>query len=36
MKKGLIIIGLALLSLGAMAQGKVITKYFDQLEDNEN
>lgn len=36
MKKGLIIIGMFLLSLGVMAQGKVITKYFNQLEDNED
>ncbi|MCF6171217.1 MAG: DUF4252 domain-containing protein [Bacteroidales bacterium] len=35
MKKGLLIIAMFLLSLGVMAQGKVITKYFNQLEDNE-
>ncbi len=36
MKKGLISIGLFLLSLGLLAQGSVITKYFNELEDNEN
>ena len=36
MKRGLIIIGMFLLSMGLMAQGTVITKYFNQLEDDEN
>lgn len=36
MKKGLMIIGMFLLSVGLMAQGTVITKYFDKLEDNED
>ena len=36
MKRGFIIIGMFLLSVGLMAQGTVITKYFNQLEDDEN
>ncbi len=36
MKRGLIIIGMFLLSIGLMAQGKVINKYFDKLENDEN
>jgi len=36
MKRGLIIIGMLLLSVGLMAQGTVIAKYFNQLEDNED
>lgn len=35
MKKGIVIIGLMFLTIGMMAQGTVINKYFDQLEDNE-
>jgi hypothetical protein len=36
MKRGIIIFGMFLLSVGLMAQGTVITKYFNQLEDNED
>lgn len=36
MKRGLIIIGMFLLSMGLMAQGTVINTYFNQLEDDEN
>ena len=36
MKKGLLIIGMFLLSVGLMAQGTVINKYFNDLEDDEN
>ena len=36
MKKGIVIIGMMFLALGMMAQGTVITKYFNELEDNEN
>lgn len=36
MKKGLLIIGMFLLSVGLMAQGTVISKYFNDLEDNED
>ncbi len=36
MKKGLIIIGMLLLSMGVIAQGTVITKYFNLLEENED
>jgi hypothetical protein len=36
MKRGIIIIGMFLMSVGMMAQGKVINKYFDMLEDNED
>lgn len=36
MKKGLLIIGMFLLSVGLMAQGTVINKYFNDLEDNED
>lgn len=36
MKKTLLIIGIAFLSMTVMAQGTVVTKYFDQLEDNED
>jgi hypothetical protein len=35
MKRVLIIIGMVFISLGMMAQGTVITKYFNELEDNE-
>lgn len=35
MKKGLFIIGLVLISSFMMAQGTVINKYFNRLEDNE-
>ena len=36
MKKGIVIIGMMFLSMAIMAQGTVITKYFNELEDNEN
>ena len=36
MKRGLIIIGMFLFSIGLMAQGTVINKYMDKLEDDEN
>lgn len=36
MKKTLLIIGLAFLSMAVMAQGTVVTKYFNLLEDNED
>jgi hypothetical protein len=36
MKKGIVIIGMMLLSVAMMAQGTVISTYFDQLEDNED
>ncbi len=36
MKKGIVIIGIMFLSIGMMAQGTVINKYFNELEDNEN
>lgn len=35
MKKGIVIIGIMFLAIGMMAQGTVISKYFEQLEDNE-
>jgi len=35
MKKGIVIIGIMFLSIGMMAQGTVINKYFNELEDNE-
>lgn len=36
MKKGIVIIGMMFLSVAIMAQGTVIKKYFNDLEDNEN
>ena len=36
MKKGIVFIGLMFLSMTIMAQGTVITKYFDKYEDDEN
>ena len=36
MKKGIVIIGMMFLSMAIMAQGTVIKKYFNELEDNEN
>jgi len=36
MKKGIVIIGMMFLSVAMMAQGTVISAYFDQLEDNED
>ncbi len=36
MKKGTVIIGIMFLSMAIMAQGSVIKKYFNELEDNEN
>src|SRR5210317_1688703 len=36
MKKGIVIIGMMFLSVAMMAQGTVISSYFDQLEDNED
>ena len=36
MKKGIVIIGIMFLSVAMMAQGTVISNYFDQLEDNED
>lgn len=36
MKKGIVIIGMMFLSMGIMAQGTVINKYFNELENNEN
>lgn len=35
MKKTLLIIGIAFLSMTVFGQGAVVTKYFNQLEDNE-
>jgi hypothetical protein len=35
MKKALLIIGIAFLSVTVFGQGAVVTKYFDMLEDNE-
>jgi len=36
MKKGIVIITMMFFAVGAMAQGTVITKYFNELENNEN
>lgn len=36
MKKGIVIIGIMFLSVAMVAQGTVISNYFDQLEDNED
>jgi len=36
MKKGIIIIGMLFFSMAIMAQGPVINKYFNDLEDDEN
>ena len=36
MKKGISIIGIMFLSIAMMAQGTVISNYFNQLEDNED
>lgn len=36
MKTNILIIGLSLLSFAGMAQGSVITKYFNQYADNED
>jgi hypothetical protein len=36
MKKGIVIIGMLFLSMSIMAQGTVISKYFSELEENEN
>jgi hypothetical protein len=36
MKKTLLVIGIAFLSLAVFGQGAVVTKYFEQLEDNED
>ena len=35
MKKGIVIIGMLFLSMAIMAQGTVISKYFNELGDNE-
>lgn len=36
MKRGIMFFGIILLSVAMMAQGTVITKYFNELEDNED